>query len=83
VAVIERGLFAKAKGKKILFFNQIEDETALAKTREIVNLLPSAFCSNLSGIIADCVHQNHVNDFLSACLLDIFKKRQDNEPCFQ
>jgi probable selenium-dependent hydroxylase accessory protein YqeC len=60
-AVIEHGLFTKAKGRKLLFFNQIEDESALAKTREIIRLLPAAFCSALSGIIAGSVHQNRLN----------------------
>jgi probable selenium-dependent hydroxylase accessory protein YqeC len=55
-AVIERGLFAKAKGKKILFFNQIEDKISLAAVREITALLQPAFRSSLSGIIAGSVH---------------------------
>jgi probable selenium-dependent hydroxylase accessory protein YqeC len=67
-AAIERGLFAKAKGKKLLFFSQVENKSCLAAARKIVDLLPPAFCSTLAGIAAGSVHQNRItvlkNNFL-------------------
>jgi len=52
------GLFAKAKGKKLLFFNQIEDREALKQAEELTGLLPSAFRAGLSGIIAGSVKED-------------------------
>jgi probable selenium-dependent hydroxylase accessory protein YqeC len=46
------GLFAKARGKKVLFFNQIEGDNALKQARELTEALPTEFCGSLSGIIA-------------------------------
>jgi probable selenium-dependent hydroxylase accessory protein YqeC len=46
------GLFAAARGKKILFFNQIEDDAALLKAGEICALLPEAFRSSLFAVVA-------------------------------
>jgi probable selenium-dependent hydroxylase accessory protein YqeC len=51
------GLFAKARGKKLLFFNQIDDDETLRQAREIVSLLPAAFRGGLSGVIAGSVRK--------------------------
>jgi probable selenium-dependent hydroxylase accessory protein YqeC len=45
------GLFAAAKGKKILLFTQIEDDAALRKAGEIKTLLPEAFRSSLFAVV--------------------------------
>jgi probable selenium-dependent hydroxylase accessory protein YqeC len=45
------GLFAAAKGKKILLFTQIEDGTAPQKAGEIRALLPEAFRSELFAVL--------------------------------
>jgi probable selenium-dependent hydroxylase accessory protein YqeC len=55
------GLFAKAIGKKLLFFNQVEDDEALRQVREVTGLLPTAFRESLSGIIAGSVRLNEVS----------------------
>ena len=55
------GLFVKARGKKLLFFNQAEDDYALRQAREIASLLPTAFRDGLSGIIAGSVRLNEVS----------------------
>lgn len=52
------GLFAKARGRKILFFNQMENEDALARARELTELLPRQFREGLDGIIAGSVRDN-------------------------
>jgi probable selenium-dependent hydroxylase accessory protein YqeC len=49
------GLFAKAKGKKVLFFNQVEDDNTLKQALEIVKDLPAGF---FGGIIAGSVKEN-------------------------
>jgi len=54
------GLFAKAKGKKLLFFNQVNDNDTVKQGQEIAGLLPAQFRENLSGIIAGSVHDNFV-----------------------
>jgi len=53
-------LFAKARGKKLLFFNQIEDDGALKQAREIAGLLPLDFRAGLCAIIAGSVQRNEV-----------------------
>jgi probable selenium-dependent hydroxylase accessory protein YqeC len=45
------GLFAAAKGKKLLLFTQIEDEGALQKAGEITALLPDSFRSSLFAVL--------------------------------
>jgi probable selenium-dependent hydroxylase accessory protein YqeC len=50
-----RGLFAAARGKKILFFNQAEDDAALQRAGQIAALLPGIVRSSLHGIIAGSV----------------------------
>jgi probable selenium-dependent hydroxylase accessory protein YqeC len=54
------GLFAKARGKKVLFFNQVEDDEALTRAREIVNNLTPDFRDGLSAIIAGSVRLNDI-----------------------
>jgi len=54
------GLFKGAMGDKVLFFNQIEDESALSRAREIVKMLPESFVSGLSLIAAGSVRKNNV-----------------------
>jgi hypothetical protein len=53
-----QGLFSKAQGKKLLFFNQVEDEAGLNRAEALVSLLPGAFLRELSGIIIGSVQQN-------------------------
>jgi len=52
------GLFARARGKKILFFNQTEDDASLAEAREIAGLLAPVFRGELYRIIAGSVKRN-------------------------
>jgi probable selenium-dependent hydroxylase accessory protein YqeC len=54
------GLFAKAQGKKALFFNQVEDDEALKQAQEITELLPPDFRTGLCAIIAGSVRLNNV-----------------------
>ena len=55
-----KSLFSAARGKKILFFNQIEDEAAMRYAKEVTALLPLAFCSGLEYIIAGSARENTV-----------------------
>ncbi|MDR3325140.1 MAG: putative selenium-dependent hydroxylase accessory protein YqeC [Spirochaetaceae bacterium] len=54
------GLFKAARGKKILFFNQVEDEAAEACALELVDLLPCDLKKTLHGVIAGSVQRNRV-----------------------
>ena len=56
------GLFAKARGRKVLFFNQIEDDEALRQARELVDLLPPEFRGGLTAIIAGSVQKNIIEE---------------------
>jgi probable selenium-dependent hydroxylase accessory protein YqeC len=58
-----RGLFAEARGKRILFFNQAENETALRAAREVAGLLPSAFQTSLHAVIAGSIKENRITVF--------------------
>ncbi|GHV11224.1 hydroxylase accessory protein YqeC [Spirochaetia bacterium] len=58
-----KGLFAEARGKKILFFNQVEDEKTLERAGEVVSLLPGDFRSGLGGIIAGSVQKDRITCF--------------------
>ncbi|MDR1469935.1 MAG: putative selenium-dependent hydroxylase accessory protein YqeC [Spirochaetaceae bacterium] len=60
-----RGLFAAARGKRVLFFNQVEDEDALRQTAEIMGLLSAAFKARLDAVIAGSVKQDQVTVLLS------------------
>jgi probable selenium-dependent hydroxylase accessory protein YqeC len=51
-AAAARGLFASARGKRILFINQVEDEAAFDAARGLAALLPPAFRAALHRIIA-------------------------------
>ncbi|MDR2481293.1 MAG: putative selenium-dependent hydroxylase accessory protein YqeC [Spirochaetaceae bacterium] len=53
------GLFKNAQGKKILFFNQTEDDNALQNAYDLARLLPPKFKENLAAIIAGSVHKNY------------------------
>jgi probable selenium-dependent hydroxylase accessory protein YqeC len=56
--VSSRGLFSNASGKKILFFNQIEDDTMLENAKKLSAMLPEDFTGTLRGIIAGSIHNN-------------------------
>ncbi|MDR2515753.1 MAG: putative selenium-dependent hydroxylase accessory protein YqeC [Spirochaetaceae bacterium] len=47
-----RSLFTAARGRKILFINQIEDEALFARAGELVSLLTPEFRSDLDRVIA-------------------------------
>jgi probable selenium-dependent hydroxylase accessory protein YqeC len=53
-----RGLFSAARGKKLLFFNQVEDEARLDQARATATLLPEDFTAGLAGIIAGSVERD-------------------------
>jgi probable selenium-dependent hydroxylase accessory protein YqeC len=55
-----RGLFAAARGRKLLFINQVEDETRMEQARGLAALLPKDFLSSLDGVIAGSVWQDRV-----------------------
>ena len=54
------GLFAKAHGKKLLFFNQAEGEASLKQASELADSLPQSFRKSLCGIIAGSVKEDRV-----------------------
>jgi probable selenium-dependent hydroxylase accessory protein YqeC len=56
----QKSLFSAARGKRILFFNQVEDEEALARAQELASLLPVEFCGGLCAIIAGSVKQDRL-----------------------
>jgi probable selenium-dependent hydroxylase accessory protein YqeC len=64
----QKSLFSAAQGKKILFFNQIEDEEALARAQELASLLPIEFCTGLHAIIAGSVKQDRLTVLRSAAI---------------
>jgi probable selenium-dependent hydroxylase accessory protein YqeC len=53
-----RGLFAEARGKRVLFFNQAEDEGAFRQADEVVDLLPAVFKAGLDAVIVGSVRQD-------------------------
>jgi probable selenium-dependent hydroxylase accessory protein YqeC len=55
-----RGLFAAARGRKLLFINQAEDEEQRRQARELAALLPGDFIAGLEGIICGSVERNQV-----------------------
>jgi probable selenium-dependent hydroxylase accessory protein YqeC len=55
-----RGLFTAARGRRVLFLNQVEDEAGLEQARELISLLPEGFRAGLGGIIAGSVRQDKV-----------------------
>jgi hypothetical protein len=54
-----RGLFTAARGKKILFFNQIDDGD-LRQAEEVTALLPAAFLAGLYCVLAGSVRKDRV-----------------------
>jgi len=54
------GLFARACGKKLLFFNQVEDKTSLNHARKLAESLPAGIRGGLCGIIAGSVREDWV-----------------------
>lgn len=55
-----KNLFSAARGKKVLFINQIEDDAACSRARELVSLLRPGFRLTLSAILAGSVRRNTV-----------------------
>ncbi|MDR0662645.1 MAG: putative selenium-dependent hydroxylase accessory protein YqeC [Spirochaetaceae bacterium] len=53
-------LFRIAKGKKILFFNQIEDKRQFENARRLVAMLPSGFRRDLLAVIAGSIRDDRV-----------------------
>jgi probable selenium-dependent hydroxylase accessory protein YqeC len=62
VSVITGGLFKGARGRKILFFNQVEDEKTLRAAREITALLPPDFARGLHRALAGSLRDNKFTD---------------------
>jgi probable selenium-dependent hydroxylase accessory protein YqeC len=56
----DRGLFSAARGRKLLFINQVEDEARRSQARETAALLPREFLAGLAGIIAGSVERDRV-----------------------
>jgi probable selenium-dependent hydroxylase accessory protein YqeC len=55
-----KSLFTAAAGRKILFFNQIEDETSVFQAEKLAALLPEDFRLGLHGIIAGSIRQDRL-----------------------
>jgi probable selenium-dependent hydroxylase accessory protein YqeC len=55
-----QSLFAAARGEKILFINQAEDEEQREQARELAALLPKDFLAGLGGIICGSVELDQV-----------------------
>ncbi|MDR2739522.1 MAG: putative selenium-dependent hydroxylase accessory protein YqeC [Treponema sp.] len=53
-----RSLFSAARGKKLLFINQVEDEVRRKQARQLISCLPGDFRAGLAGIIAGSVEQD-------------------------
>jgi len=52
------GLFVKARGRKILFFNQVEDEVSLTYARELADTLQTDYKDDFFRIIAGSVKED-------------------------
>ncbi|MBE9913758.1 putative selenium-dependent hydroxylase accessory protein YqeC [Paenibacillus donghaensis] len=52
VAACKNGLFAKAKGKRILAINQVETSAELALAKEVLQCLPPSFLNTIERVIA-------------------------------
>jgi probable selenium-dependent hydroxylase accessory protein YqeC len=68
---VARSLFSVSRGKKALFFNQIEDERGMENARLITSMLPRGFLEGLCAVIAGSVRLNRAellfaNEFASA-----------------
>jgi probable selenium-dependent hydroxylase accessory protein YqeC len=57
----EKSLFTAAVGRKILFFNQIEDESSILQAEKLISLLPVDFRQRLHAIIAGSVKQDRIS----------------------
>jgi probable selenium-dependent hydroxylase accessory protein YqeC len=55
-----RGLFAAARGKKILFINQVEDGEEMKKAEDLAAMLPGAFRKGLYAVLAGSVRLDGV-----------------------
>ena len=55
VIAASTGLFAKARGKRLLFFSQVEDDAALKQAQEITEALPEEFRNGLDDVMAGSV----------------------------
>jgi probable selenium-dependent hydroxylase accessory protein YqeC len=53
-------LFRIAKGKKILFFNQVEDRQQFENARRLVAMLPPGFRKELFAVIAGSIREQQV-----------------------
>jgi probable selenium-dependent hydroxylase accessory protein YqeC len=53
-------LFHIARGKKILFFNQIEDREQFWNARRLTAMLPPDFRGELLAVLAGSIHENSV-----------------------
>jgi probable selenium-dependent hydroxylase accessory protein YqeC len=58
----DKGLFAKAVGKKILFINQVENRETLDTARELAALLPGEFRTALYALAAGSVQQGTIRE---------------------
>lgn len=56
-----RGLFAAARGERVLFFNQVEDAAGAELARQVASRIPPSFRSGLRAIIAGSVRQDRVS----------------------
>jgi probable selenium-dependent hydroxylase accessory protein YqeC len=59
--VRRRGLFAEARGKQVLFFNQVENDTALRQAQEIAALLAAVPGTGLDTVIAGSIKRNELS----------------------
>ncbi|MCL2129981.1 MAG: selenium cofactor biosynthesis protein YqeC, partial [Treponema sp.] len=59
------GLFSRAKGKKILFFNQAEDDAAIKNAIKIAESLPPDFRKDLYAISAGSIKLNNLINLFS------------------
>jgi probable selenium-dependent hydroxylase accessory protein YqeC len=58
--IAAHSMFSISKGKKILFFNQVEDENQLEKARRLTAMLPSEFKAGLQAVIAGSIRENRM-----------------------
>jgi hypothetical protein len=56
------GLFAKGRGKKLLFFSQINNPETLKQGQEIAAILPPQFRGSLSGIFTGNTLEDKVEE---------------------
>lgn len=61
------GLFQNAKGRRVLFLNQVEDETGLQATRALTAQLPEAFRASLERVVAGSLHTGRFEILYKGC----------------